>query len=500
MILSIEFGSNIKIIEGCRKKNNVVITKAVTLNVAADIYHGDMNSIDLLADVIKSALSENKIHAKKAIFNVNCQSIIIRKFKLPLLKKESETLSMITYELKYLIPTDLDQYKIIYKIIDTYDEKSALYCVYCLPLNIYAQYMKLAKILKLKLIKLDIPSNCLNAICEQGLAINNSGLSKEGVFAFVGIYPQRVTFCAINRGVNDFFRICNINDSIEGIAAEHSIFYMNSDSYHSDAFENISLLWLEEINKSIRFYYSVDNRRISKIYIFGHFSSQWNFDKLLSLNTNIDIEIVKSLSNIDFKEKMPINEYFIPVMALYNLKSMNFLYKVRDNSALFKRITLTSAVLLCFFFLVHSRNSLQKEVEAMGSYVNDTENVRHSSSIERLREENILLENKINLIEDVIYSINNEYVNSEMLRTIYYSVPKNTRVLSFSANKSSINMECVSSSIDDVILLLSYLNDMDFIDGINTPEIRSFQDSRYSYSIVCKFKDVSYIEIEKNEE
>jgi len=53
MILSIEFGSNIKIIEGYRKKNKVVITKAVTLNVAADIYHGSIVNIDLMADIIK---------------------------------------------------------------------------------------------------------------------------------------------------------------------------------------------------------------------------------------------------------------------------------------------------------------------------------------------------------------------------------------------------------------------------------------------------------------
>ena len=187
-------------------------------------------------------------------------------------------------------------------------------------------------------------------------------------------------------------------------------------------------------------------------------------------------------------------------MALYNLKSMNFLYEGKDNYILLRRIIIIAAVLLCFFFLVHRRSFLQKEIDSIGKYVNDKANISNSSRIERLKEENILLESRINLIEDTLYSINNEYVNSEILQAIYYSIPENTKVLSFSANRSSINMECVSSSIDDVILLLSYLNDMDFIDGINTPEIRSFQDSRYSYSIVCKFKDVSYIEIEKNEE
>lgn len=491
MILSIEFGSNIKIIEGYRKKNKVVITKAVTLNVAADIYHGSIVNIDLMADTIKDALSDNKIHAKKVIFIVNSESVIIRKIKLPLLKKKSETLSMITFELEQLIPADLNRYKVIYKIIDTYDENNALYAVYCLPLNIFMQYRKLAEILRLKLIKLDIPSNCLNTISEQNLKINNFSRNEENVFAFVEIDFQKITFCTVNRGINDFFRICHIDNSIEAVAESHVSY---TDSCDCDAFESTSILWLEEINKCIRYYYSVDNNRISKIYIYGHFSSLWNFDKLLSLNLNIEAEIIKSLSDIAFKDKNLINKYFIPVMALYNLKSMNFLYKCKDNYIKFRIIIIIAAVLLCFFFLFHRRSYLQREIEAIGKYVDDKENIRNNSRIERLKEENTLLESRINLIEDAIYSINSEYVNSEILRAIYYSIPENTKVLSFSASRGSINMECVSSSIDEVILLLSYLKDMDFIEEINTPEIQSFQDSKYSYSIVCKFKDVSFIE------
>jgi type IV pilus assembly protein PilM len=164
MILSIEFGSNIKIIEGTKKKNILVISKAATLNVSADIYNSGFMDVDLTAEAIKDAFTENKISTKKAVFVIDSESVIIRKMKLPLLKKESEIITMIMLELEQQVSADLNQYRVIYKIADAFEEDGyikALYVVYCMPLNIYNQYKRLAKTLKLLLVKLEI-SNCIN--------------------------------------------------------------------------------------------------------------------------------------------------------------------------------------------------------------------------------------------------------------------------------------------------------------------------------------------------
>lgn len=494
MILSIEFGSNIKIVEGYKKKNILMVSKAVTLDVSADIYHAGFINIDFTAEAINDALTENKISTKKAVFIVDSESVIIRKIKLPLLKKKSETLSMIVNELEQLISADLNQYKVIYKVIDTYDDDGfikALYAVYCLPLNIYMQYKKLAETLKLKLIKLDISSNCLNSISEHDLKINNRCFDKDDVLAFVGIDFQKITFCAVNKGINDFFIVRRLDNSIES-AAESQAPYMNSYG----ASEKMHMPLFEEINKCIRYYHSVYNSRINKIYIFGYFSSLWSFDKLLSLNLNIEVEIIKSLSNIVFKEKSLINEYFISVVALYDFKSINFLYNNKDNNIVrLRNIAIAAAVFFCFlFFFFRHTASFQREIKVISIYVNDEDNIKHSLRIEKLKEENVLLESRINQIEGAINSINNEYVHSDILREIYYSIPENTKVLSFSADKSSINMQCESLSIDEVILLLSSLKNIDFVEEIDTPAIQTLQNSKYSYSVVCKFKDVKLIE------
>ena len=135
MFLSLEFGNNIKIVEGYKKKNIVYIKKAVTINESVDI-----KDILKLSDSINEVLIKNNIRTKRAIFIINTESAIIRKIKLPLLNKKSEIITMIKHELGQVVSADLSLYKIIYKIIETHEAEekaTALYAAYCLPLNIY---------------------------------------------------------------------------------------------------------------------------------------------------------------------------------------------------------------------------------------------------------------------------------------------------------------------------------------------------------------------------
>ena len=85
-------------------------------------------------------------------------------------------------------------------------------------------------------------------------------------------------------------------------------------------------------------------------------------------------------------------------------------------------------------------------------------------------------------------------MHSELLREIFCLIPESTKVLSFSADKSSINMECESITVEDVIFLLTALKKIDLIEETDTTEIRSQQNSKYSYTVICKFKDVNLFE------
>ena len=340
MILSIEFGSNIKFVEGYKKKDLLLISKAATLDVSAEFYNVDNFNIDLTAKVIHDALVKNNIKAKKAVFIINSETIIIRKLRLPLLKKKSETLSMILLNLGQLVPADLNQYRLMYKIIDTYDDGgiiSADYVVYCLPYNLYKKYIQLAEMLKLRLIGLDITSIILNNISELSLELNKSMVINNEIIAFIEIDSNRITFNTLNNGVNDFFRTMACRNNSERVAESQSLYFESAS-----VSESKMMNWLAEINRCIRYYHSIDKKRIDKLYIYGHDSKAWGLSGFLQSLLNIDTKIITSLSGLVFEDDTNVvNEYFIPILALTNVGSHNFLTDHKDYNMIFKRMEYT---------------------------------------------------------------------------------------------------------------------------------------------------------------
>ena len=471
MFLSLEFGNNIKIVEGYKKKNIVYIKKAITINESVDI-DDSLN----LSDSINEALIKNNIKTKKAIFIINTESVIIRKIKLPLLNKKSEIITMIKHELGQVISADLSLYKIKYKIIETYerDQKTmALYAAYCLPLNIYEYYEKLSKKLRIKLIGIDISSNCLNNIFEQNIEPNNIILDSKDAYAFVNIHLDMIFFSVINKGANDFFMISNI-ESNGGNTAE--IVYDWEDMY----------IWVEGINKCCRYYHSVNNKKVDRIYLYGH--KPFNgLDKLLSSFLHLEAEYINSLPNVVIADNS-INEYFISVISMYNIKS-SFLTKNEEKTQVLVSLAGISVLLFCllFFLLKHSM-SIKEQIAKLNIHINNEINIERNDAIEKLKSENQLLNSSIASIETAINLVNNENVRTENIRGVYYSLPQNTKVLSFSFDKEGLNMQCISDSMDDVIYLLKNIEGLFFVDSVYIPAVQSMRDMKYSYSIICKFK------------
>ncbi len=492
MILSIEFGSNIKFVEGYKKKDLLLISKAATLDVSAEFYNVDNFNIDLTAKVIHDALVKNNIKAKKAVFIINSETIIIRKLRLPLLKKRSETLSMILLNLGQLVPADLNQYRLMYKIIDTYDDGgiiSADYVVYCLPYNLYKKYIQLAEMLKLRLIGLDITSNILNNISELSLELNKSMVINNEIIAFIEIDSNRITFNTLNNGVNDFFRTMACRNNSERVAESQSLYFESAS-----VSESKMMNWLAEINRCIRYYHSIDKKRIDKLYIYGHDSKAWGLSGFLQSLLNIDVKIITSLSGLVFEDDTNVvNEYFIPILALTNVGSHNFLTDHKDYNMIFKISVITVFVVVFFSLLLYmfgNFGSLQYEIKRISLFVNDEENIEHNRKIEDLKNETILLEGSIKSIETSVDTINKKFLYSKILRDIYYAIPGDTKVLSLSANRSSVSMQCISASIKEVTLLLNNLGNVEFIKEISIPEVELGQGTEYSFSVICELKDV----------
>ena len=132
--------------------------------------------------------------------------------------------------------------------------------------------------------------------------------------------------------------------------------------------------------------------------------------------------------------------------------------------------------------------SIKEQIAKLNIHINNEINIERNDAIEKLKSENQLLNSSIASIETAINLVNNENVRTENIRGVYYSLPQNTKVLSFSFDKEGLNMQCISDSMDDVIYLLKNIEGLFFVDSVYIPAVQSMRDMKYSYSIICKFK------------
>ena len=309
---------------------------------------------------------------------------------------------MIKHELGQVISADLSLYKIKYKIIETYerDQKTmALYAAYCLPLNIYEYYEKLSKKLRIKLIGIDISSNCLNNIFEQNIEPNNIILDSKDAYAFVNIHLDMIFFSVINKGANDFFMISNI-ESNGGNTAE--IVYDWEDMY----------IWVEVLTNVA----GIITRLITKvdrIYLYGH--KPFNgLDKLLSSFLHLEAEYINSLPNVVIADNS-INEYFISVISMYNIKS-SFLTKNEEKTQVLVSLAGISVLLLFALLLLKHSMSIKEQIAKLNIHINNEINIERNDAIEKLKSENQLLNSSIASIETAINLVNNENVRTENIR------------------------------------------------------------------------------------
>ncbi len=270
MILSVEIkDKKINIIQASKKGEILSIFKCISINISSGVIDGSIADMDYIHGVLNEALISHGIKTNKAVFVINSNKIIIRKIKLPLLKKKKETISMLTNELAQLIPVDLNLYKFKYEIIKINDDENnyAHYVVYCMPLNILNQYYELAGRLKLKSSSVDVSCNCLNKLSSHNLHINKTVI-KDNVAAIAEIRADKIFFSVLNKGVTDFSITTMLDNGYSDEAADELQAAHIAGDFHVN--DNFSYKLLDEISNCIRFYQSIDHEsKINKIYIYG---------------------------------------------------------------------------------------------------------------------------------------------------------------------------------------------------------------------------------------
>ncbi len=486
---------SIKIVEALRKKDVVSILNYLTISL-------NFEDIDNVANTIRNELELNSIKTKKAVFIINSSSVIMRKIRLPFLKNNYEALSMIRNELEQLMSIDLQQYNIIYKTINVNDSSDIYntdYVVYCLPLSIYNKCVELSNKLKLKLICLDVPNNCLSKIYKYNIKINNEELNIENIYVFINIYLNWCSFCILNNGVNDFSKTIEYNNSNANTIAEETDYYrLNNNSNNS--FNDI---YLKEICKYIKYYKLLSNKNIiNKIFVYGEGSENKNICDYLSKNLNIEVSKIYSISTNEFNSEKVFNEidhYFNLIIYLLSDESdgclcnehYNNKYGFKTHIALIVATSI-AIILSGLSILLYSNALLRNKISDLNIYINDKNNVEQNYQIEEIKMDNLRLEALLKKIEIVHGIVSNSDYVLKLLKDIYEAIPVNTKVTSILIDNNNTLLKGVSVSMEDVTIFMRNLKAIKYLESIHVPsiEVNESEHFCYSYTIILQFKDV----------
>jgi len=531
-ILSVEIDNcNIKLLEGLVKGTSLTVFKCAFLDTEiGSIDDGKISNMDSVANTIQKALAENEIKTKKAMFTISTNSIITRIIELPLLKSKAETMSMMHNELEQLISVDLSQYKLVYKLTETFTSEEGQrgkYIIYGLPISIYNQYIQLSDILKLDMVSLDLSFNCLDKIAESKLLINEKTFEKNSTSAFIDFGYDTICFSVLNNGKSDFTRI--ISNGMKDLVRNYATVY-NLDNKEAmqeigklsllekyEDIENISRInivedvisgWIDELNRYFRYYNSNNkDKSIKKIYIYGSYVNIDGMEQYLSSRLNIEVEIIKEISTLDSKcaKDFDTKVYFNALLSLYaHRRDINFLtdskkkHNTRFNVGIvIMAISFIMALILIYnlFIYMSKQYILENEISQMNKFIESQENIKLNNQAESLKNKVYLLEQYKEEVDKVKTTIKNEdAVTSIMFEEVAKALPSDSKVNSMTIDESTIQLQCTSNSKLGVAQFEKNLKDIEFIDSVYIPAVVEAAKDEiivFTYSVVCEIKDVT---------
>lgn len=531
-ILSVEIDNcNIKLLEGSIKDTSLTIYKSAFLDTeVGSIDDGKITNIDSVADIIQRALKENEIKTKKAIFSINTNSIITRIIELPLLKSNAETMSMIRNELEQLISIDLSQYKLVYKLTETFTSEEGQrgkYIINGLPISIYNQYIQLSDVLKLDMVSLDLSFNFLDKIAESKLLINKKAFEKNSTSAFIDFGYDTICFSALNNGKSDFTKIISngMKDMVKNYATVYNLDYQEALQEISklsllEKYEDIEYLskinivedvingWIDELNRYLRYYNSNNkNKSIKKIYIYGAYVNIDGIEQYLSSHLNNEVEIIKEIStlNANYVKDFDTKVYFNALLSLYaHRRDINFLtdkkkeHNIRFNVGIIVMAVSFIIALILFsnlYIYMSKQYILENEISQMNKFIGSEENIKLNNEVEILMNKVYLLEKykvEVDKVEKTI--INEDAVTSIMFEEVAKALPLDSKVNSMAIDESTIQLQCTSNSKLEIAQFEKNLRNIEFIDSVYIPAVVEVAKDNFivfTYSVACEIKDVT---------
>lgn len=347
-LLSFDIGAHsIKILVGKRDKDMILLDKASTVPIPADVYQdGQIQDMQKLKDVIEVTLQTNKIRTKSVVCTLESSSIITREIVLPLVKAQ-ELREMIGYEIQQYLPIELDQYIIQYRLLEELKEggaKHANILVAALPRLIVEKYLSLLESLNMKPVALDIHSNAVTKLLDTAHQINKGETIANKTIAVIDIGHQQMNVTLIDNGNFKFNRLLNMGGKdieqnlinfldisleqarikkLEAKDISAGVGDYSDESRMLNIIKSSIDTWIDEIERVFKYHMTRHTgNKIDTIYLYGGSTNQAGIEQYMEEVFNIPTRTIKSISNINtsnIKGNIDITRYINALGAMIRM-------------------------------------------------------------------------------------------------------------------------------------------------------------------------------------
>jgi type IV pilus assembly protein PilM len=530
--LSIDIGSKrIKIIEGKKERTGLRIDKAVVENTPYQAAHeGNIDNFDDIKNALDKIIKTNNFKSKNVAFNISTSSLITRSLELPVVKGREETVKMIKYELEQYMPVVLNDYKIVYRIIDTFEQeglKKADYLVYAVPNNLIEDYIKLAKDLKLRLNAINLSFNSIENIFKPNREISGVKIEKEKAYYVIELGHKIIVFNVVKNGKNIFSRIINqggddidlgiVNlfeiDKENAVASKHKLSNLDDSDVYTEEEKFINNIvrtnvnsWITEIRKLIQFFNSKNkDEEFGYMFLYGGSANIKNIESYFDASFNMETKIIEDIKNIRLNEKninkgyFKISEFLDAITGLYQRKEdINLLSdlieykrsrikKVAGSTLIIGLIVLAGA----FYFLStnYRINNLEKEIAHADSILENEVYKQKLDELDELKTRISVLEEYRDNLSILNQGINNQdFIDVYVLNTLADNIPIDVEMSNLNISNTNITFNATSSSRPSVAQLERNLKNIHFISEVHIPGITKSGEGEvetFSFSVNC---------------
>lgn len=465
-----------------RKKIYIDWVKSIEISFG-NIKDGKIiNQEEIESAIDKNIDTKNKFF-RKFIFILNSSLIISKKITLPHLVNKKQVKSMIENEIEHLISSNIDKYKIGYKLISIHELENLKYVdylVYLVPDDIILEYVKLA-----------------NKIGHSGITVTFDGVILDRLFENcmldidikneIGIVIRLEKNKIIFNGFKN--KVCDFSKTLTNINTDNNTYE-------------------KEILKYLRYYFSIENTIenlcLKKIWLYGEYKICNEIHEMLNEYFEEKVDIINKFDTKDVisKYNFSITKYLNCLLSCFNSGNLYIDYKLNEKKIIYAKLKIRYLIMVSLFivsicFLYNYLTSyrvnkeIDKKINIMKTFLENEENIKINNEVCEIKEKILSIENnqkQIDEINKIIKSKTNFEI--KILKSIVEVKSNSNKIQFISYLDNHIEINCISENIYDLIVFLQNIKrncDFDFLEYIYISNIKK-ENSNYICLIIINYK------------